>query len=206
MQPTERYTRVAIVLHWLVAVLILANIVLGWSIERVSDEMVRPVIDTHKSIGITVLGLALMRLLWRIGHPPPPFSMTYSRLERVGAAAAHIALYVLIFALPLTGWMHDSAWKDAPTHPMRWFNLFPFPRIGLIAHVEPQAKEHLHNLLGSIHTSLAYVLAGLFVLHVAGALKHQFIDKERELQRMSLWGRSKSPVTPQVSRGFGSDV
>ena len=201
-----RYTRVAVVLHWLIAVLILANIALGLSIDRVSEDLVRPVIDTHKSIGVTVLGLAAMRLLWRIGHPPPPFPVTYSRLERLGAHGAHIALDVLIFALPLTGWMHDSAWKDAAAHPMRWFNLFPFPRIGAISHVEPVAKEQLHDLLGSIHTSLAYVLIALFVAHVAGALKHQFIDKERELQRMSLWEREKTPTASRISRGFGSDV
>jgi cytochrome b561 len=181
-----RYTRIAIVLHWLIAVLIVCNIALALSADSLPDSWVRPVIDTHKSIGITVLGLVLLRLLWRAGHPAPPLPADYPRWQRTAAHAVHIVLYALMLALPLSGWMHDSAWKDAAGHPMRLFSLVPWPRIGWIENVEPAAKEQLHTIFGEVHTWLGYALYAMVALHVAAALKHQFIDKHRELQRMSL--------------------
>jgi cytochrome b561 len=182
--PLERYGRPAILLHWIIAVLIVANVTLALCVDALPDGWVRPVIDTHKSIGITVLGLALLRLLWRLSHPAPPLPKSYPRWERRAAHLAHVCLYLLIFALPLSGWMHDSAWKDAATHPMRWFYLFEWPRIGWIMQVAPPAKEALHTLFGRVHTALGYVLYALVAAHVAGALKHQWIDKHPELQRI----------------------
>lgn len=181
-----RYTRTAVVLHWLVALLIVVNVVLIWSIDLWPEAWVRPVIDTHKSTGITVLGLVLLRMLWRAAHPPPPMPAHYARWERLGAHIAHGALYALIVLLPLSGWLHDSAWKDAATHPMRLFGLVPWPRIGVIASIDPVTKEALHGLFGFIHTAFGYVLYGLLALHIGGALKHQFVDRDPELQRMSL--------------------
>lgn len=183
---SARYTPTAVVLHWLIAVLIVINVSLTWAVDSVPDTWVRPFIDTHKSIGITVLGLAVMRLLWRSAHPPPPLPSAYSRRVQRIAHVAHWLLYALMIALPLSGWMHDSAWKDAASHPMRWFDLFPWPRIGWIMGIEPQRKEVLHTWFGQIHASLGYVLYGLFVLHVGAALKHQYVDKAPELQRMKL--------------------
>lgn len=179
-----KYTRTAIVLHWLIAVLIVANVLLGLSFDYVPDQRIRLVIDTHKSIGITVLGLAFMRLLWRATHPPPPLPLSYPRWERITAHLAHAVLYLLIFALPISGWMHDSAWKDAAAYPMKLFALVPWPRIGWIATIEPGTKEILHEVFGAVHRSFGYLLYLLFVLHVGGALKHQFRDKQPELQRM----------------------
>jgi cytochrome b561 len=181
-----RYTRIAVILHWLIAALIVANVVLALSAEQLPEGWVRPVIDTHKSIGITVLGLAVLRLLWRVGHPSPPLPTTYPRWERSMAHLAHVALYLLIFAMPLSGWLHDSAWSGAATHPMRLFNLIPWPRIAWITELNGPTKEVLHTRFGNLHAWLAYVLYGLFALHLGGALKHQFIDKEPELERMSL--------------------
>ena len=180
---TNRYTTTAIVLHWLIALLIVCNVLMIWFVDEYPDEWVRPVIDTHKSIGITVLGLALMRILWRISHRPPQLEVK-SRMEKFAAHLVHGLLYVLIVAMPLSGWMHDSAWKDAATHPMKLFGLFEWPRLSFIMNIEPVTKERLHNIFGDIHSLLAYVLYALFVLHVAGALKHQFVDKQRQLQRM----------------------
>jgi cytochrome b561 len=127
-----------------------------------------------------------MRLLWRAGHAPPPLPPEYPRWERRAAALAHAALYLLIFAIPVSGWLHDSAWKDAPSHPMRWFNLFEWPRIPLILHLDPATKETAHTLFGAMHTWTGYLLYGLLALHVGAALKHQWIDKQPELRRMSL--------------------
>ncbi len=184
MVISARYTRTAIAFHWAIAVLIAANVALALSADHVPDAWVRRVIDTHKSIGITVLGLAIMRLLWRATHAPPAMPASYGRLERVGAHAAHAALYILIFAMPLSGWMHDSAWKDAPSHPMFLFGLVPWPRLWPLTAIDPAQKDAWHATLGSIHTAFAYVLYVLVALHILGALKHQLLDGEAELQRM----------------------
>lgn len=181
---TQRYTQVAMVLHWLVAVLIVINVALIWSVDFLPDDNVRPVIDTHKSTGITVLGLVLLRLLWRAAHPPPPLPEAYPEWEKRSAHTAHIALYLLILALPLSGWLHDSAWKAAAQFPMKLFYLVPWPRIGLIANLDPATKEIFHMVSGRIHAWLSYLLYALFVLHVGGALKHQWWDKHPELERM----------------------
>jgi cytochrome b561 len=181
-----RYTRVAVILHWLIAVLILANVAAALSVDSLPDSWVRPVIDTHKSIGLTVLGLVLLRILWRIGHAPPPLPAEYPRWERMAAHAAHAALYLVILALPITGWMHDSAWKAADSHPLRWFDLFTVPRIAPITHLDPATKEAMHGLFGDFHTWAGYALYALLALHILAALKHQFIDKHAEIQRMGL--------------------
>jgi len=180
----DRYTKPAIILHWVIAVLMVLNVILGLSAENVRDEWVRPIVDTHKSIGITLLGLAILRLLWRATHEPPAMPQGYGRLERAAAHLAHWALYGVMFLLPLSGWMHDSAWKDAATHPMQYFGLFEWPRIGWIMAIEPLSKEGLHDLFGAVHLWLGNLLYVLFALHVLGALKHQILDREKELQRM----------------------
>jgi cytochrome b561 len=179
-----RYSGVAIVLHWLVAVLMLGNLVLAWSLDSIDDAHIRTAVDTHKSIGVTVLGLALLRILWRAGHKPPPFSAGLQPWERGLAHVTHFGLYVLMVFLPLTGWIHDSAWKGAPTHPLKWFGLFTFPRIGFIQAMDPAHKEVVHKVVGEIHGFTGYVLAALVLLHLAGALKHQFIDHAPSFSRM----------------------
>jgi len=179
-----RYTGVAIALHWIIAVLIGANLVLVWFVDDWPKTWTRPVIDLHKSFGLTVLGLVLLRILWRAGHPPPPLPDGYPKPERWAAHAGHILLYALIFLIPLSGWMHDSAWKDAATHPLSLYGIVPFPRIGLIMNQDAATKEALHSTFFKMHQWLAYGLYGLFFVHVGAALKHQWIDREPELQRM----------------------
>ena len=190
MTRVVRYTRPAIWLHWIVAALMILNVGLGLYAQAAPDAWARSIIDAHKSVGITVLGLAVLRLSWRLSHAPPPLPADYPRWERWAAHAGHAALYVFIFAMPLTGWAHDSAWKDWPTHPMRWFGLVPFPRVGFIAALPPEAKERWHDILFAVHASAALVLVALVALHVAAALKHQFYDKEPEMQRMGV-GRKR---------------
>jgi cytochrome b561 len=95
-----------------------------------------------------------------------------------------------MLVLPLSGWLHDSAWKDAATHPMHWFGLFEWPRIAAIMALPPALKEALHDTFGSVHTAAGYALYALFTLHVAGALKHQWVDRQQELQRMALFRRT----------------
>ncbi len=187
--PAQKYTRVAVLLHWSIALLILGNVALGLTAAllpdgTLSDEGIRFVIDTHKSIGITVLGLAILRVLWRLTHRPPPLPAEFPAWERAAAHAAHIALYVLIFAMPLTGWLHDSAWVAAASHPMYLFGLFQWPRIGFIMNLDPATKNQLHEQFGALHTACSYALYGVLALHIAGALKHQWIDRHSVLRRM----------------------
>ena len=181
---TRRYTGIAIGLHWLVAGFMVINTALALSLDHWPDDWARPVVNTHKSIGITVLGLALLRILWRWSHRPPELPPGYKPWESRLSHLVHLALYALMIGLPLSGWLHDSAWKDAATHPMRWFGLFPWPRIGLVTNVDSALKERLHELFGAVHTNLGYALYVLVALHILGALKHQFIDGESEIQRM----------------------
>ncbi len=171
-------------LHWLVALLVIGNLVLVWTIGFLPDPMVRPAIDTHKSIGITVLGLVLLRVLWRLSHPPPPLARAYPRRERLLAHGAHLALYALILGLPLSGWIHDSAFKDAAAHPLRLFGLVPWPRIGAIMALDPVRKEAVHATWFRIHGLLAYGLYALLALHLLGVLKHHLLDRDPVLQRM----------------------
>ena len=184
MQLPAKYTGTAIVLHWFVALLISINLLLVWFVAYWPEEKVRLVIDTHKSIGITVLGLAVLRLLWRLTHQPPALPSHYVRWEQRASHAAHMLLYLLIFLMPISGWLHDSAWKDAATHPMQLFGLVPWPRISWIINIEPATKELLHDAFGALHAWTSYLLYVLVTLHVAGAVKHQFVDKHPELQRM----------------------
>jgi cytochrome b561 len=103
--PIQRYSRIAMILHWLIAVLITLNVALIWSVNLIPEDNIRFVIDAHKSFGITVLGLVLMRLLWRAANRPPDLPETYPPAEKAAAHGAHLALYVLMIGLPLSGWM-----------------------------------------------------------------------------------------------------
>ena len=190
----QRYSRPAIWLHWIVAALLVGNTALGLYAEAAPDDWVRALIDTHKSVGITVLGLAVLRLSWRLSHAPPPLPKTYPLWERWTAHAAHWALYAMVFALPLTGWAHDSAWKGWEAHPMQWFGLFPWPRIGVIAALPPDLKEQWHDTLFAAHEAAAWALYALLAAHILGALKHQWIDGHAELQRMGVGASTRKPL------------
>ncbi|KQS51391.1 MULTISPECIES: cytochrome b [unclassified Sphingomonas] len=179
----RKYTGVAIALHWLVALGIVVNVGLAWVWPYLADDHVRPVIDLHKSVGITVLGLAIMRLLWRATHRPPALPTRYQRWEVTVSHVTHWLLYAIIFAMPLSGWIMDSAWKDAATHPMYLYGLVQWPRIAF-GSIDPATRETLHTVFGAAHAWLAYILYALVGLHVAGALKHEWIDGHRELRRI----------------------
>ena len=182
--PVERFSRIAMLLHWTVALGILANVALALSVDYLPDAWVRPVIDTHKSIGITVLGLAVLRVLWRMSHQPPRLPDAFRNWERIAAHVAHVLLYIVMLGLPLSGWLHDSAWKDAATHPMTLFHLVPWPRIGYVMHLDPAFREHMHDVFGAVHAWFAYALYTLLALHIGGALKHELIDRHSVLRRM----------------------
>lgn len=185
----RKYTRVAMLLHWAIALLMIANVLLAQAASSLpdgvlSDDALRVIIDLHKSIGITVLGLSIMRAIWRATHRPPALSPWFHGWERMAAHCVHMGLYVLIFLMPLSGWMHDSAWVAAASHPMSLYGLVPWPRLGFILHLAPDLKEQLHTWFGTLHAACGYALYLLLGLHVLGALKHQWIDRQSVLSRM----------------------
>ncbi|MFT5278071.1 MAG: cytochrome b561 [Granulosicoccus sp.] len=176
---SKSYTKVAIILHWLVALGLILNIALALSTDYVGDENIRFVINNHKSIGITLLGFALMRILWRVTHQPPAYPYQQPKLERFAAHGTHLLLYALMLMIPLSGWMHDSAWKLASEIKMYWFGFFEWPRITVIMELEPVLKEQLHSILGGIHTWLSYALYLLVSVHVVAAIMHHYSKTNR---------------------------
>ena len=183
-QPVQRYNRTAMILHWLVAALILINVFYGLAAKSADDSRVRALVDAHKSIGLTILGLVLLRIFWRLGHAPPPLPRSYPKLEKIAAHAAHYALYAVILLLPLSGYLHDSAWNGGATHPLVWFGVLHLPRVPIIKSFDPATKDHLHALFGAAHVYIGYLLYGLVGLHLLGVLKHHAIDHEAEISRM----------------------
>ena len=188
-----RYTGTAIAFHWIIAALMVVNVGLAWAWPNVADENVRPLINNHKSIGITLLLLVVMRLLWRLTHRPPALPEHHKTWEKHAAHTAHVLLYVVMFALPLSGWIMDSAWEKAADNPNFWFGLFEWPRLGFVMGLDPATKKSVHDFFESAHGFSALVLYFLVFVHVAGALKHQFIDKDRELARIGV-GRGTDAV------------
>lgn len=171
-----RYGFVAQGLHWIIAALLVVQVTLA----KIADEL--PVgleklalMARHKSFGITILALAAIRLAWRlIDRPPPPPPMP--RWQHTTSRLTHGAFYVLLFAMPVTGWLMSSA----SNYPVSWFGLVQLPDF-----VRPD--EGLEHLLEEVHETLAKVLIALAILHVVAALKHQFIDRDGLLMRMLPW-------------------
>jgi cytochrome b561 len=184
LEKASKYSGIAVLLHWTVAILIIANVALAWSFDSVGDESKRFVYDTHKSIGITVLGFVLMRILWRLTHKPPAYPETFRSWERRLSYFAHFALYFLMLALPISGWLHDAAWEAAPQIPLQWFGLFEVGRLSAIMNLDPATKNQVHQQMAQFHEISGYALYALVFLHISGALKHQLLDKQPELQRM----------------------
>ena len=177
---SKRYSAVAIILHWLITAFIVVNLIIGWIHDDIPRDIRRDVMAVHMSIGLTVLMLSVLRVLWRLINRPPPLASSLAPWERGLAHLVHFALYAFMFLMPLSGWIMQST--RAPARPILFWGLqfpqFPLPEI------DPASLKLLHNNAGWAHELLGYGFAALIVLHVAGALKHQFIDRHPELQRM----------------------
>ena len=178
-----RYTPMAIGLHWLLALLIIGNFCLGL---YMSDLAVSPtrlrLFNWHKWAGVTILALSAIRLLWRLTHRPPALPDSIQRhmpgWQRMAHHGVHALLYLLFFAVPLSGWAMSSAMG----YSIVWFGVLPLPDF------MPVNKPLAHDLLEPLHVTLAYVLAASVVLHFAAVLKHQLLDHDGLLWRM--WPRS----------------
>lgn len=176
---SARYSRGAIALHWLIAVLIVLNIAAAWISEGMSKADRATVMGNHKAIGITVLALTLLRIVWRLLHRPPPLLDSLMAWEAALSRVVHAGFYFLMLAIPLTGWAMSSAFSKGAG--VSLFGLGTVPALP-VGYDKPTA-----GLFAELHTVLAYGMIALIALHVAGALKHQVIDKDGTLRRMVPW-------------------
>lgn len=183
---TTAYTSLAIALHWLVAVLILTNLAFGLYVHGLQLSPLKlKIINWHKWAGVTIFALALLRLVWRAGHRPPALPGAMPAWQRLGAHAVHGMLYVLMFAVPLTGWLMSSA-KGFQTV---YFGVLPIPDL--------LAKDKvLGDALLTVHAWLNYLLLALVAGHAAMALKHHLIDRDDILVRMAPWLRRSKEESP----------
>jgi len=160
--------------HWVMAALILAQIALGvmaasWRVSPTKIEL----FFWHKSTGVLILTLVALRLLWRLANPPPELPSGIAAWERAAARLSHLLLYALMIALPVTGWIVNSA----SNVPFRIFWLIPLPAI--VAPDEPTA-----DLAALVHGGLAALLALALVAHIGAALRHHFVKRNTVLIRM----------------------
>ena len=188
----ERYGAIHKLLHWLIAIMVIGLLVVG----VVMTEVVAPFTQTqyelyqwHKSFGLTALALMALRLGWRLSQPVPPLPDGMSLLERLLAGLTHWGFYALLIAMPVSGLVMISA-SSFPIGEV--FGLFPFP--DLMAD-----NQQVYEMARDIHAILGWAILGVLVLHVAGALKHHFIERDNVLLRMLPGGRLRGT-------GTGGDV
>ena len=182
--PADRYTAVAITLHWLIAILILTNIGLAWYFGTLTGLDQVPPIQLHKSIGITVLLLTVLRILWRFVSPPPPMPADVKGWERFVAQAVHGLFYVIMLGMPLTGWAMVSASPLIRVFPIKLYYTVPWPAIGPLTTLPHAQMKAAHKAMETSHELLAYTAYGLIVLHVGAALMHQFVRRDVIVSRM----------------------
>jgi cytochrome b561 len=174
-----RWGSVAQLLHWLIVALIIAQVILANIAEDLPIGVRKlAMYARHKSVGITILGLAVLRLLWRWANPTPPLPTTLRPYERALATLTHAGLYVLLFAMPLTGWMMTSA----RGFPVSWFGFLQLPDF-------VPKNDALYNAMKETHDTLALALYAIVFLHVAAALKHHFFLRDDVLRRMLPFSR-----------------
>jgi len=171
---SNQYTRTAVSLHWLIALLIFAAFPLGLYMHDLplSPHKLR-MYSYHKWIGITVLLFAVIRLYWRTTHRPPAMPDTMQQWEKFAAESVHYLLYALIFIIPVSGWLMSSAMGFQTV----WFGVLPLPDL-------VNKDKALADLLHEAHEMLNYGLLGLLLGHVGASIKHHFIERDDILVRM----------------------
>ena len=220
----SRYTRIAIFLHWGIAFLILLNFAIAPFMEDLVEPYRTRVVRVHQSSGITILLLSAIRIAWRLAHRPPPLDPSIGKADRFAAKVVHAAFYVAMVGLPLSGWALISAnpprYEAAPVTPERsdakdaaavgprkqkrimiW-GLAPLQPIKPIQDIamEPGgvARQHvIHENIVQGHAIAGYTLLALVVLHVLGALKHEWVERTPELFRMGLGRRATRREPPE---------
>lgn len=171
----QRYTNTAILFHWLIALLIIGAFTMGLvmtDIPGITPTKLK-YYTWHKWAGVTILSLAALRLLWRLTHRAPPYPASMPQWQASAANGLHGLLYVLMFAVPLSGYFYTLA----SGIPVVWFGLVKLP-------VLIDASPELKPVFKALHYWLNMLLAGLVAMHVGAALKHHFIDRDGVLKRM----------------------
>jgi cytochrome b561 len=178
---TARWGYLAQLFHWTIVALILVQLVLAIQYNLLPLGMAKiGVIARHKSVGITIFLLAVLRLAWRLMNPVPPLPDTLKPYERVLAHITHFALYAIILVMPVTGWIMSSA----RNFPVSWFGLVQLPDL-------VGQNKALYQAMLETHDILAGTLIAVAVLHVLAALKHHFILKDDTLRRMLPFTRTR---------------
>lgn len=171
----QRYSGIAQTLHWLVFVLMSGAFSVGFYMH---DLPLSPgklqLVSWHKWCGVTIFFLVLLRLTWRLLNPPPPQSAPMPYWQRRASEAMHRMLYVLMMAMPLSGWLMSSA-KGVQTV---WFGLLPLPDL-------LQKNPPLGKALSEVHEALGFIILFFVAVHVLAALKHHFVDRDDVLARMT---------------------
>lgn len=173
----SHYTRTAVGLHWSIAALVLTGLFMGWTMTEmeVSPQRLK-VYNWHKWVGVTVLALAVLRLAWRLTHRPPPLAAATPGWQRAGARIAHGLLYLLLIAMPVSGWIYSNY----TGYPVVYLGKIPLP--DLVERNRELAPQWL-----DVHVTLSVVLVVVVALHVLAALYHQFVLRDGTLRRMLAW-------------------
>ena len=180
MTPAMRYSTPAIVLHWLAALLIFVAFPLGVYMHELPLSPGKlKLYSYHKWIGITLLMLVALRVTWRLTHTPPPLPADMAAWQRRASQAVHGLLYLLMIAIPLSGWLMSSA-KGFQTV---WFGVLPLPDL-------VEKNRELGDFLAGVHQALNFTLLALVIMHVGAALQHHFIERRPFLQRMG-WNKKE---------------
>ena len=176
-----RYSTGAMILHWLIAIAVIVTWRLADGAEHVPRAQHFAALQPHFALGIVILLLTIARLLWRLTHKAPPFSSDLAPWERWLARTVHFIFYVLLLGLPIMAWIGVSMMRQ----PIDFFGLFTIPNL------PTPANRGAGHELTEIHGTLGNIMLWLIVLHVVGALKHQFWDKDGNLYRMLPFGTPK---------------
>ena len=177
-EPRSRYSTVSVILHWLIALMILSQVLLITAHEATEGQAISgQFVQIHKAAGLTVLILTLARIGWRLANPAPPMPGTMKGWEKLLARGIHILFYVALIAMPLTGWLASSA----SGRDISWFGLFNWPLLPI------EGGRPVSRQLMDVHELVMKGMYALVALHVLAALKHQFIDRDNVLHRMIPW-------------------
>jgi cytochrome b561 len=200
-RPSGEYDAVAKLLHWLIATFVLCLIGLGLTMTRTGGLALKlELYQLHKSMGITVLMLMMLRIAWRLFLPPPDLPPAMPGWEQGAARGTHLLLYAMLLALPLSGWAMVSATLPPFNLPTVLYKAIPWPHIPGIENLSAAAKKTVEALSKNVHAALGWALAALVSLHVAAALRHGFILKDGVMLRM--WPRFLKLMMPLAVIGF----
>lgn len=177
--PDARYTAVAVTLHWLIATLVIMQLVLGWTMIEIPKEPVGVRaywFNLHKSIGITIALLVLVRIGWRLRHPAPPLPSNVPLWQRRAARTSHALLYACLIGMPLAGFLGST------------FSGYPIKYFGITLPQWGYKSDDLKSFFSAVHLGFAWVFMTLIALHASAAVKHLLVDRDRVFWRM--WPRA----------------